>query len=312
MTTQSKEVATKPNVSVIQKQITDDVLTKINEYRDGGLIRLPKNYSVETALKAAGIILQEITDKNNKPVLEVCTRESIARSLLKMITQGLSPLKKHGSFIVYGNQLNWQTEYDGEVAIAKRHGLKDIKANVVYKNDEFEFEVNTETGQKRVTKHKTALQNIDLKNIIGAYAITVMEDGSTDCEIMTMDQIRSAWEMGYGKGNTKAHNNFSDEMCKKTVLRRACKPITRRSDDSDLFSGDEEKDIVVESSRKEISDLANKEEVPFEDYEEVDESTGEVMPNKHQAEPYTEEATESNEKVMADKNGQATISGPNF
>ncbi len=38
-----------------------------------------------------------------------------------------------------------------------------------------------------------------------------------------MDQIRKSWQQGAAKGNSGAHNNFTDQMCKKTVISRACK-----------------------------------------------------------------------------------------
>lgn len=43
--------------------------------------------------------LQSMTDKNRKPALTVCTKDSIANSLLDMVVQALNPVKKQCYFI---------------------------------------------------------------------------------------------------------------------------------------------------------------------------------------------------------------------
>ena len=63
--------------------IADQVLQKIEGFvKDGGL-RLPENYSVANNMKSAWLVLQETTDRNNKPALEVCTKATIANALFE-------------------------------------------------------------------------------------------------------------------------------------------------------------------------------------------------------------------------------------
>ena len=72
-------------------------------------------------------------DKSGRPALEVCTRESIANSLLDMVVQGLSPAKTQCYFIVYGNKLQMNRSYFGTQAVLKRlTNVKDIWSNVIY------------------------------------------------------------------------------------------------------------------------------------------------------------------------------------
>jgi recombination protein RecT len=42
-------------------------------------------------------------------------------------------------------------------------------------------------------------------------------------------------EPGGSKRASGAHNNFADQMCKKTVINRACKNFVCTSDDSDIL-----------------------------------------------------------------------------
>lgn len=224
---------TKPTAApAVNLKITDEVLKQIKAAQSESRIVLPPNYSPESALTNAYFILKELKDKDQKPVLESCTRESIANSLYKMVTFGLNPAKRQCSFVPFGNQLNLVVEYQGKIAIAKRHGVKDVVAHVIYKGEEFIYEKMPE-GIK-VVKHGSSLENLD-GEILGAYC-HVFAEGKTYTELMTMKQIQAAWNQGATKGASPAHKNFSDQMAKKTVINRALKTFINSSDDADLFT----------------------------------------------------------------------------
>lgn len=88
-----------------EKQITDIVFNKVVALQAKGAIDFPNNYSVGNALKSAYLILQEAKTREKKPVLQVCTQESVSCTLLDMVVQGLNPAKQQCYFIPYGNQL---------------------------------------------------------------------------------------------------------------------------------------------------------------------------------------------------------------
>lgn len=269
---------------VQEKNITDNVLNRINKMQSEGSLQIPENYSPENALKSAYLKLLEIKTKDNKPVLQACTQESIANSLLEMVVQGLNPMKNQGYFIPYGNKLTFTRSYLGTIAITKRiPGVKDVKGYAVYKDDEFETEFDLLTGSLKVKKYVPNVKNRDPKNLIGAFALIVGEEDILHMEYMDMDQIRAAWNMGAMKGNSSAHKQFPDQMAIRTVINRACKMYANTSDDSDIFANLLNKtSIEVET---EIEENANKEVLDFEDNfveaeyevsETVDEETGEI------------------------------------
>jgi recombination protein RecT len=239
MSTTNSTPATQKQADIEEKkkEISTKVLQRIELFQKSGELRLPSNYSAENALKSAYLVLLETQDKDKRPALEVCTKESIANSLLKMVVWGLSPLKKQCDFIVYGNRLQCDPEYTGNIMLAKRYGeLQEINGNVIFKGDEFTFENDVNTGRKKVIKHSQTIETFGSKEITGAYAVMTFKDGTTKAEIMTMSQIRQAWEQGATKGNSPAHKNFPDQMAIKTVINRACKSIIRSSDDAILYS----------------------------------------------------------------------------
>lgn len=279
------------------KDVIRPVEDSIRKFQITGELQFPENYSPENALKSAALVLQEIKDKNGNSVLSTCSRASIINALLSMVVQGLNPDKKQGYFIAYGNTLVFQRSYFGSMALAKRvcPDIVDIYADVVYEDDDFQYE--KKHGKTIVTKHRQKLENVKKDKIIAAYATVVYKDGREESTIMTIDEIYQAWRQSKmnpfdDKGHLKAtgtHGKFTAEMCKKTVINRACKPIINSSDDSTLVRFARQADEIAAKAQadEEIAENANKIPVDFSDYEEpendepedspaVDPDTGEV------------------------------------
>ncbi len=279
----------------LQRNVCDEVIARVNKLEQDKMLVLPKDYAVENHLKAAWLILQETVDRNNKPVLEVCTKPSIANCLLDMTLQGLSASKKQCYFVAYGNKLTLMRSYFGTVALAKRTG--NIKtepiANVVYEGDEFVYEIDPDTGLTHIIKHTQKMENINMQQIKGAYAIVKLANGQTQVTVMSIQQIKAAWAQGRGGGNTKAHTNFTDEMCKKTVIGRACKMIINSSDDAWLYDGKRDEMDAQTEQREEIINQAEQEEntdlQELTDYEEVTAQPAAEPTKEKEAQPAAEQ-----------------------
>lgn len=267
----------------IQKfeNISEQVLSRIEQFQKDGSMILPKNYSVENHMKSAWLALQEVEDKEHHKALQICTKESIANSLLDMVLQGLSVSKKQGYFIMYGNKLIFQRSYFGTIALAKRAGgmVSEPVANVIYDGDDFQYEIDPKTAKVSIVKHSQKLENIDNSKIKGAYALVTLADGTTQVTIMSMQQIRAAWGQGATKGNSPAHKNFAEEMAKKTVIGRACKAIINSSDDAWLYDGKEDDadsdkaSIQRDSAQHSDVQIIDTTAVEFDDVSETSSST---------------------------------------
>lgn len=259
-------------LAIIQKDITDSVNSKLGELQKEGLV-IPQNYNASNALKSAFFKLQEVKDKLNRPALEVCTKESIANALLDMTVQGLSPAKTQCYFVVYGSQLQLLRSYFGTQTVLKRlSGVKDIWANVIYKDDVFDYE--NYHGRERLISHKTAFENRD-KDILGAYAVVQTTEGEEILTVMTRKEIETSW--GQSKTSQSVHKKFPQEMAKRTVINRAAKAFVNTSDDSDLLieavnrSTENEyepqiKDMgEIQEVQQEIEQNANTEEIDIQE-----------------------------------------------
>jgi recombination protein RecT len=234
--------------NVALKKFQEETVVKIQEQiqtlQEAGDLNIPANYSVGNQLKLAWLKILDTKDRNGNAAVDVCKRDSIANALLEMAIQGLSVYKKQCDFIVYGDKLTMQREYHGTIALARRLSNVGIPTgNVVYKNDDFAYEVDVLTGLKKITKHVQKLENIDPEQITGAYAIVPLENGTQYVEIMTMHQIKQAWMQGATKGQSPAHKNFPDQMAIKTVIGRACKLFISTSDDGGMMTGGDPENI---------------------------------------------------------------------
>lgn len=306
-------------VAVAKKETIDVVEKKVKEFQNQGDLHFPTNYSPQNALKSAWLTLQNTVDRNKKPALEVCTRDSVANALLSMVVQGLNPDKKQGYFIVYGNQLVFQRSYFGTMSVTKRvSGAKSIDAAVIYEGDEVDYQMTN--GRITNLTHKQKFGNIDKEKIIGAYATIVFSKDEVYHELMTIDEIRKAWSKSqmWGRENQverkgSTHDEFRQEMAKKTVINRACKKFLNSSDDSSLVIqqfNQQDEAIEEAQAQQEISENANSEAIDVE-YQEVPLSSA---PGHEESE---EEETQQDEfeKVIDEfekQQEQTASAGPNF
>lgn len=241
-------------------------------------VNLPANYSPANALAAAYLIIKETQDMNKKPALEVCSPESVKQALLKMIVQGLNPMKSQCYFVVYGKQLVLQRSYMGSIALAKsvNPNISDIRAKVIYDGDDIDIE--TINCIDIIKKHKPVKFTEQKKeNITGAYAMVLNNQNEIiSTVIMNMDEIKMSWQqskqngivLSDGKINPeKTHGKFTGEMCIRTVVNRICKPIINTSDDMTLLQSANETDEEISAAdimQAEVDEHANQKVIDFQ------------------------------------------------
>lgn len=206
----------------MQEETTQQIMERVTGWQETGEVVLPKGYHVGNAIKLAWLYLQTVENLQHQKAIDYCTKDSICNALLNMVINGEYP-QKHCYFIMYGNRLEWQERYLGKLMRAKRDTeIGKVNAQVIYEGDEFVYTID-ENGEKQLVKHVPNLANIDNTKILAAYAVVINKDGTRHIEVMTRTQIQKAWEQGAMKGKSGAHTNFSDQMCMKTVIQRACK-----------------------------------------------------------------------------------------
>jgi recombination protein RecT len=183
---------------------------------------MPSNFNKTRFLQNCMTVLQDVKD------IEKADATSVARTMLKGAFLGLDFFNKECYAIIYGNVVEFMTDYKGEVKLAKMYStipVKEIYAKVVREGDEFNEEI---IGGKQSIFFKPLPFNDG--PILGAFAVVVYKDGSMNYDTMSLKEIEHIKEnfskKSKDKGEfSKAWTVTPGEMYKKTVLRRLCKAI---------------------------------------------------------------------------------------
>lgn len=304
------------------KEETVDVVTqKIKFLESRGEIQFPPDYSPQNALRSAWLQLQETKDKQNRPVLQVCSRTSIMNALFDMVVQGLNVRKDQGYFIAYGQQLAFQRSYFGDECLAQRvdKRIVDVEAQPIFSKDEFEWGI--ERGKKQVLKHKPSSHLGNRGELVGAYCILLDQNGDPiKTDIMSWTEIKQSWKRSPTRpfqddGETlkpsSNHAQMPGEMAKRTVIRRCLKPIINSSNDRHLFEAANRAEQIqaeVEAEAEETAN-ANQDVIDVETQEAqsgIDEQTGEVL----EFNPESQAPEEENEE--REREPEAAETDPGF
>lgn len=143
-------------------------------------------------------------------------------ALMKGAYLGLDFFNKECYAVPYGQQVQFMPSYTGMVKLAKRFSkrpLTDIYGHIVRDGDE--FETGMEDGREYVRFKPKPFND---GPIIGAFAVAQFADGGIKVEVMSKAQLDAVKRMSKAQSGT-AWKFFSDEMYKKSVIRRLCKGI---------------------------------------------------------------------------------------
>ena len=194
---------------------------------------LPKNFNKQRFMQNCMTVLQDGTADFSK-----CDAKSVVRTLLKGAFLGLDFFNGECYAIPYGSNVNFQTDYKGEIKLCKRYSsypIKDIYAKVVRDGDEFIETI--ENGNQTVSFTPKPFND---GNIIGAFAVCLYMDGGMIYDTMSVSEIEHTRTVFSKAPNSKAWKESYGEMCKKTVLRRLCKLVDLNFDTAEAMQAFED------------------------------------------------------------------------
>lgn len=201
--------------------------------KKNGDVILPPNYDVNDAVKALYLATLQTKDKQGRPALEVCTRESIEQAVQNYVSKGLNVAKKQCYPIVYGNTLTLSESYFGKQKQAHSYAGVTINSNVIYEGEKVNIIVRP-NGTK-IIEHTPDFSKFNTDKIVGAYAIAVNDNGDVvDSDIMTIAEIKKSWAKSQSGGTV--HKEFPVEMARKTIIGRIAKRFINTSDDSSKYT----------------------------------------------------------------------------
>ena len=240
---------------------------------------LPKHMSVDRVCRIA------LTEFRKTPLLMECEPMSFVAAVMVASQLGLEigilgsafivPFKNNKKGIV---ECNLIPGYRGLIDLARRSGnIISISAEIVYKNDTFEFEKGIES--KLV--HKPVLVNRG--EMIAAYAVAKLKDGGVQFLVMSkeeIDEVKKAAKAQYGPWISDYN-----AMAQKTVVRRLFKWLPSSVEMQKVAILDEHSEVGIQDIKgmfkEDISGDAAMPVYELLEADDVDKQTGEI---KSQAE----------------------------
>lgn len=226
---EKQEITNLENKKEISLRTQEGFIETANTFlRNNGQIVVPPNYDVNDAVKNLYLKVLETKDKNKRPVLEVCTAESIKQCIQNYVANGLNISKNQCYLIPYGNVLTLSIGSFGKQKQARSMANIRINSNVIYAGEDVKIEIRQD-GSK-IIHHTPDFTKFDLDKIVGAYAVAVdISSGEViNSDIMTKKEIDRSHAKSSGG---TVHKEFPVEMCKKTVISRLAKVFINTSDD---------------------------------------------------------------------------------
>ncbi|MBD5641848.1 MAG: recombinase RecT [Desulfovibrio sp.] len=212
---------------------------------------LPKHLTPERMCRIAVQSLQR------NPQILKCTPESLVKAIIEASSLGLEIDSRGLAYLVpYGNKnQDGRTNatlifgYKGLMELAYRSGrVASIYAETVCENDDFEFEL----GLQPKLRHIPSLD--DRGELRAVYAVAHMKDADPVFVVMgrsDVEKIRRASKAG----NSGPWTQWTEEMWKKTAIRRLCKYLPLSPEIQKAIALDEQADEGVQNLAEGIINL---------------------------------------------------------
>ena len=203
---------------------------------------LPPHIPVERFMRVVTTAVQTSMTNNFTNLLE-CDRRSLWQAAMRAAQDGLLPDGREGAILKYGDKAQWLPMVYGIRKKARNSGeISTWDAHCVFKNDHFVLRL----GDSPSIDHTYDLAT-PRGDLIGAYSVALLKDGSKSYEVMSIDEIRAirdrsqAWAaFKAGKIKMTPWSTDEAEMARKTVAKRHAKQLPSSADLDDLIRRDDE------------------------------------------------------------------------
>lgn len=254
---------------------------------------------METEFKAAlppqipveKFVRTTLTAVQMNPDLLSADRKSLLGSCMKAAQDGLMVDGREAALVMFNSKNGKMVQYmpmvGGVLKKIRNSGeLASISAQVVYDQDNFEYEL----GDEERIVHKPFLGQ-DRGNPIAVYAIAKTKDGAIYREVMSVSDVEKV-RAASRAGKFGPWVDWWDEMAKKTVIRRLAKRLPSSADVDQVMAADLEASGFVQKPVEAPKDITPKAE-PLSRLKssmaasgaEIDMSTGEIVEEAQDEQP---------------------------
>jgi recombination protein RecT len=201
-----------------------DAVKALGKYLDARVKNLAK--FTASRVKPETLVRLAIFEFSQNEWLRRCTPESIYGSLILSAQMGLEPsgIRGEAYLVPYKGKCTLIPGWRGLVKLALRSkAVKSLYSHVVYEGDEFRVWL----GSDPKVEHRPNLDG-GRGEIVAAYAVAILENGSIDIEVMPIEELQKIRDMaskGRGGKDGPAYTDWEDQMYRKAPLRRLAKRL---------------------------------------------------------------------------------------
>lgn len=208
--------------------------------------------SLPRHLKPDRFIRVAITAMLRVPKLALCDQASFLQALLQLSQYGLEPDGRRAHLIPYKNKklsdkrghdvydCQLVIDYKGLAELVMRSGLVSyLHADIVRRGDLFDYSKGELKNHVSWFLRTDAAKPEKAGEIIAAYSVSRMKDGTEKVEVMSFDQLEGIRKRSQA-ANDGPWKTDPEEMYKKTVFRRLSKWLPLSSEIRDAAENDDD------------------------------------------------------------------------
>ena len=251
----SDEPETKPEAKQVTEQKKVDATTKkdetifdlIEKSKSQMALAVPNSLSVDRLARVF------VTELRKNPKLLACSKMSLMSAMMQTAQLGLEVgVIGHAYLVPFKTECQLIIGYRGLIAMALRSGkVKAINAQIVYEDDEFDFQLGTDS----FLKHKPKFDGSGKP--IAVYAVASLDDGSKTFDVMSMQEVDAIRGRSKSSDSGPWVTDFA-EMAKKCVVRRFCKMLPISAEAQELAASDELQDFGIKKNYKDAMSVESK------------------------------------------------------
>jgi recombination protein RecT len=212
----------------MNKQLVTNFQNTLEIYEKKNLVELLEDSPISPA-KFKQIMISELKKSSSLQQAFLKNPSSLFASILHCAELGLNPSQLVGEFffIPFKNVINPILGYKGLITLLHRSDkLKKIWCEVVYKEDDFEYELGLEPKLVHVPNSDAIRSS---KNITYIYAVVKFDNGDTQFKVMSLKEVTSIIDNMKNKNNLYFDDKKDSQhwMLKKIVLKQLAKLLPK-------------------------------------------------------------------------------------
>ncbi len=208
-----------------QQQLISNFSATISKYEHKNLAELLETHNI-TPSQFKNIVINEVKKSEKMQQAFLNNPASLFASILLCAELGLNPSADVGEFyfLPFGSKITPILGYKGVINLILRSGeISKLWSEIVYQDDEFEYELGLEPKLVHKPNHERTNKNIKY-----VYAVAKLTNGETMFKVMSKKEIMEIVEMSkYPNSLYGSNKDPQGWMYKKTVIKQLSKTLPK-------------------------------------------------------------------------------------